>query len=395
MCKSKEDGGQRCAAHTRPAYENTPLDDPSWDENAAQYASTKEGRARLIERATQAAADGDFDTEARLRQAIIRGSDIRDANADMSALSKPVDLTTWEPTDIDGELASLYQQRYQAEARRESQYAFTAKEIARHVYGRGWRETANQREVAEAIEDIRNTPAAERTYHQRELLEHHERVEALNHELASIASQMKPYDREFARRGGWTRAFLVSNGNGHVHKDMNCSTCRPTTQYHWVTELSGHDESEVVDAAGERACTCCYPSAPAEVRERATRLFTPDEVEQQQAREARAEAARQRDAAKIAKALTPDGSPFKVECTRNGYPSRERFATERAATTWMVSNMADYQGWMRDRTMDDSMREAHEDIITAIAEKHSKPVEEVRADIEKKVQAKVRRDARG
>lgn len=40
----------------------------------------------------------------------------------------------------------------------------------------------------------------------------------------------------FRIRGGWNRAFLVANANGHAHSSMGCSTCRPTTQYAWLTD---------------------------------------------------------------------------------------------------------------------------------------------------------------
>ena len=82
---------------------------------------------------------------------------------------------------------------------------------------------------------------------------------------AELAEEMAPLEDEFRRRGGWTRAFLVSNTSGHVHKNMHCGTCFPSTQYAWMTEFSGMDEAEIVDAAGERACTVCYPTAPVEV----------------------------------------------------------------------------------------------------------------------------------
>src|SRR5699024_1181900 len=63
-------------------------------------------------------------------------------------------------------------------------------------------------------------------------------------------------------RGGWNRAFLVAGAGGHVHSSTDCSTCRPTTQYAWMTNYSGADEDTIVSDAGYRACTVCYPSAP-------------------------------------------------------------------------------------------------------------------------------------
>lgn len=108
-----------------------------------------------------------------------------------------------------------------------------------------------------------------------------------------IAFNMIPFHLEFSRRGGWTRAFIVAGG--HVHATKFCSTCNNgvyPTQFGWLTEFSGKTEAEVIEAAGSRACTVCYPDAPVDAP--AGRLFHADEVA--------AEAARTERAAKAAKA---------------------------------------------------------------------------------------------
>ena len=74
--------------------------------------------------------------------------------------------------------------------------------------------------------------------------------------------QVDGLDEAFRIRGGWNRAFLVAGAGGHVHSSTDCSTCRPTTQYAWMTNSSGADEDTIVSDAGYRACTVCYPSAP-------------------------------------------------------------------------------------------------------------------------------------
>lgn len=63
---------------------------------------------------------------------------------------------------------------------------------------------------------------------------------------------------------GWSRFFLVTNTGGHIHRDMSCSTCFPTTQYAWLYELSGLTEAEAVAEYGEILCSVCFPSAPVE-----------------------------------------------------------------------------------------------------------------------------------
>lgn len=47
MCRSTVEGGQRCASHTRPAFESAAPGTVEWDAAAAQYASCPTGRADL------------------------------------------------------------------------------------------------------------------------------------------------------------------------------------------------------------------------------------------------------------------------------------------------------------------------------------------------------------
>lgn len=63
---------------------------------------------------------------------------------------------------------------------------------------------------------------------------------------------------------GWARFFLVTSSAGHVHSSMSCSTCRPTTVYGWLPNLSGRGEKEAVDELGPALCSVCFPSAPVE-----------------------------------------------------------------------------------------------------------------------------------
>jgi hypothetical protein len=55
---------------------------------------------------------------------------------------------------------------------------------------------------------------------------------------------------------------LVTSSNGHVHSSMYCSTCRPTTTYGWLPELSGKTEADAVDELGPNLCSVCFPTAP-------------------------------------------------------------------------------------------------------------------------------------
>lgn len=126
------------------------------------------------------------------------------------------------------------------------------------------------------------TPAAIDT----RLAEIHAEAARLRASLEALAREEARIEAEFVRRGRWTRSYLVTAG--HLHTSTACSTCYPTTSFYFVPSLSGSTEAEIVEAAGERACTVCFPSAPVEIRNRPSTLSTPDEAAAAAAREEKA-----------------------------------------------------------------------------------------------------------
>lgn len=86
--------------------------------------------------------------------------------------------------------------------------------------------------------------------------------------LATEAAALEQAQAEMAelnkRYTGWSRFFLVTSSAGHIHSSMSCATCRPTTTYGWLPELSGKTEKDAVDAHGAALCSVCFPSAPVE-----------------------------------------------------------------------------------------------------------------------------------
>lgn len=115
-----------------------------------------------------------------------------------------------------------------------------------------------------------------------------EEIEKSKNEISELSKEVEPYEKRYSEQQ-WDRAFLVTNKNGHVHKSMHCSTCTPTTEFEWKTELSGKSEEEIVKLAGERACTVCYPDAPVSVTSNPTKIYGKNELtpEQKQAKEAK------------------------------------------------------------------------------------------------------------
>lgn len=166
-------------------------------------------------------------------------------------------------------------------------------------------------------------------------------VETAQAQVDRASDKVDGLEKAFRIRGGWNRAFLVANANGHVHSSMTCSTCRSTTQYAWLTDYSGADEDAIVAAAGHRACTTCYPTAPVgDAASLPTKMLTPDEVAAQRDRERReawaalspAEKRAQKRAEKLAAAVSKDGKPLQFEeDLGDAGKVREVISTERDA----------------------------------------------------------------
>jgi hypothetical protein len=226
-------------------------------------------------------------------------------------------------------------------------------------------------------------------------------------ERARLAALIAPLHDEFARRGGWTRYYLVEGG--HLHRNVSawdCSRTMATAQY-WMTDLSGMSEAEVIELAGDRVCTVCYPAAPVAVLGRPSKLLTKSEAEKAAARTARQQAADAKAAKAAAAAITDvDGSPLKgfIDTVR----TEREAVSEYRETAADLAAWADTDAWMRYRaksmTVEEHLAERDrlvalktpvaERLLAALAAKHGVDVETERAAHAKPVAAKVRRDAK-
>jgi hypothetical protein len=147
--------------------------------------------------------------------------------------------------------------------------------------------------------------------------------------LARASDAEAPY-----REHPWSRFFLVTNNNGHIHRRMSCSTCRPSTVFVWLTELSGTDEETAVREIGEILCSVCFPSAPVG--------WTNGESHANRAdREKREAAKAEREAKKDAKRLI-SGSDEGVVVTTGTYT--ERLKTVAAAKRFLTDGYENFYG---------------------------------------------------
>jgi len=207
-----------------------------------------------------------------------------------------MDLTTQTPAEVDVPLAVLYDQ---------------INDLRFDLYNlEDEAERINKRQAQREAGTFRGYQRPEDD--ERRLSNVHTKMVELQGQIAALIAETKPYQAEYTRRGGWTRAWLVDNTGGHVHRSMDCTTCFERTRFGWLPQVSGLTEEEIVGLAGESACTICYPSAPAEVLNNPSALELPRRREERLAREAE-KAAKQ--AKKAEKSLSLDGSVVTVHWT--------------------------------------------------------------------------------
>lgn len=248
------------------------------------------------------------------------------------AAAPEAELAKMSPVEVDGKAAVVLEKLYAAETnlRRAEDDVIRAADDSGRAYARTGRRAMPVREAVVKLKTQIEGDSVP-TYKRKEL---ERKLDRLNEHVAtvdSLESKLQTFDSEWVRRGRWTRAFLATGGNGHVHSSRGCSTCNKgeePTRFAWMTEYSGQSEAEIVDAAGERACTVCYPSAPVSTLNKPTKMFSKEERDAAERREGRAKAAAEKKAAAAAKAIAaPDGTPLVVEM---GW-GKETVKTERTA----------------------------------------------------------------
>lgn len=291
-------------------------------------------------------------------------------------------LKSETPVNIDNKLAELYYETSKIRGKLSSNEAQVTKlqgSLARHLERGGGTDHPNYRTSERSLTSLEKDN------------------DALRERIVALKAESEPYDREFERRGGWSRAFLVSNGNGHVHKNMSCSTCFPTTEYSWMTDYSGKSEEQIVDAAGERACTVCYPSAPVSTLSKPTKMFTDEEKRLAVVREEREKKRQAKmEKEKAAGITAEDGSPLKVP----SWGRDEVVKTERSAQTMAVDALVDRRraeaarksGQYINPEVSVEAEKRLEVLVPALSRKRSERDSVVLEDLMKRAAAKWRRE---
>lgn len=176
------------------------------------------------------------------------------------------------------------------------------------------------------------------------------------------------FEIESAKYEGWSRFFLVLNNGGHIHSSMGCHTCYVDTDFAWLPELSGLTEIEAVEAHGEILCSVCYPSAPVEWTSGTSKAS-------REAKDKRAAEKAAREAKKLEKAITVDGSELVII---DDYNRKEYLRTLVSARNWAIDAVRSHKHYGYP-----AHAGAVATIVEAIAVKTGKSVDEVRAAIDK------------
>lgn len=245
-------------------------------------------------------------------------------------LATPQQLRNMTPTQVDELFAAAWDKRY---------------ELVMDVYA-AWNEVhyaVGDRRISAQTWRLSHSDVQEKaagTERGRKALDRVNRAKGSVAELDGTV--LAKLEAEFDRRGGWSRAYLVTDG--HVHSSQNCSSCNNgqfPTRFFWMIDYSGKSHTEIVEAAGERACTICYPDAPVARRDKGENVAVPksvmltsEEIERAEVREAEAKRRAEKKAKAALNAITqPDGTPLRDEVDRDGRQKGSVVKTLRTART--------------------------------------------------------------
>lgn len=271
----------------------------------------------------------------------------------------------------DTRLSELYQQDF----RLRTDIQWEAGNIARmiHSHGHEREELASKIRFVETTIDTLQPQLSE--WGQLQFNDAVKRLKEKFEQRKAVAEERRPLEAIYQQHG-WSRFFLVTNTNGHIHKTMHCHTCFEDTNFNWLPRLSGLTESDAVQQEGEILCTVCFPTAPVNWTQGVARRDL-------EARAARAAAKAEREAKKLAKALLPDGGVFRFK--------NERITTLHTAKAELKSEL-EFQKYAPHATHAFAPAEEIQRLIEAIAAKEGKTAQEVEVETKQKVNKQLKKD---
>jgi len=301
---------------------------------------------------------------------------------------------------------------------RKSQRVGYAADTVRRLVDRetGWgRDRAWGKTFKQAFAEVTELAAVgnpEQPWTQREAQAALDKLAAARAEEQVADDAVKAQSALWAAHGCWMRYSVVPGG--HIHTNWrDCHTLRDTTTVLWAYQASGDSVEQAIEVYGTVLCTHCFPEAPVEQTGGKTLTDADGNVltkaEAQAIKDAKDAEKAAKLAAKNAKAVFEPGTDklvldadlreIKTERTlvteivdmlaRIGYGDRlnERSssATKRDRKTWEIISIDEsyptYGEWL-------------DYAYAALAAKHGKTVAEVKAEMNKKLQAKNARAGR-
>ena len=194
-------------------------------------------------------------------------------------------LKNLTPAEVD----TIYLERLAASSRASEEFGYACTAVLRES-GRGITVQVGFRRgyaVHETVYVHQSFAKAQRAYTLDDVREHVLTVErCLSEGLAPVASKRlaqadsalrdaqeacREVEVEYRSRP-WSRYWLVTSSDGHIHRSCHCSTCNKglnRTGFALTPFLSGKTDEDAVADLGPALCSVCYPDAPVESKEQA------------------------------------------------------------------------------------------------------------------------------
>lgn len=300
-----------------------------------------------------------------------------------------METTPVNPIEVDAKLSELFVQHATVE-RRIRRLLDSLHRVVKDTKEYDFWRMADD-EAVQAATAMADQVRGEKPWVARDIEKELASLTTYNADAVALRQEMKPLDDLWAEHR-WSRFFLATSNNGHVHRSMDCPTCNregKPTEFAWQPQMSGKTEAEAVAEYGMIMCTVCFPTAPADP------AFKLEPRAKREAREAREAAKAQREATKAAKAIAnPDGTPLKLTGrfgdTINTLVTAQNTLVAKLFDAGFYPQLPGYAGYDTSTDLADV-----EVLVAAIAHKTDRPADEIRAEAQTKADKKIAKELKG
>lgn len=170
-----------------------------------------------------------------------------------------VSMSNDTPRQIDERLAEMYGElaTIKRHVASDASMIYSAAGARREYYGRELRYNMSFEEALQKAEKL----VADQGFRYHDAEDH---LKSYRQGLKDTHAKLDEIEEQDSLYTGWSRFFVVTSSQGHIHSSMHCKSCYDTTTFGWLPHLSGWSEAEAVEACGPALCSVCFPSAPVE-----------------------------------------------------------------------------------------------------------------------------------